>query len=182
MKLFRMDTDNGNYQVEWEEQTLLLKAFRPIFKRDRSAGKKKAKKELAFVYFYCDVQSDYQIHPDDETRANAIIADLELGKDWKIDKVVQAAIDFYNSMSESLTSRMLKDNIYVAEKLSTRLKEKVNDDNLELDDMHKLLNSIKMMPAVIKSIQDAEKAVLKEIKENSDRLGTKEKALFEDGI
>jgi len=182
MKLFRLNNKDGNYHVEWEEQTLLLKAFRPLYKRDRSTGKVKANKELSFVYFFCDIQSDYNIFPDDEERAKAIAKDLELGDNWKIDDKVQDAIDFYNSMSTSVTAKMLKDNIYVADKLSRRFKDMIDSEDLEIDDMKKILDSIKAMPSVIKSLQEAEKAVLKEIEKANDRLGVKEKALFEDGI
>lgn len=177
MKLFQLDE---SYNVIFEPQVALLKPFAAIIKRDRTKNKTMASKELAFVYFYCDIKSDYMIHTDEAIREMAIKGDLLLKKTWKIDKVMTEAIDFYNSTSVSITSTILKDSTYVASKLSAKMKEAVDDDDLDIADIDKLLNGIKKMPEVIKSLQAAEQAVLKEIQEQNGRLGSKEKALFED--
>jgi len=179
MKLFELDK---SYNVVWEPQALLLKPFAAIFNRDKSESKTRANKELAFVYFYCDIKSDYAIHEDLETRKKAICADLLLGDKWKIDKVMQTAIDYYENMSVSITSSILKDSTYVAKKLSSKMKVAVDDDDLDVGEISKLIDGIKKMPDVIKALQSAEQAVLKEIKESQGKLGSKQKALFEDGI
>ena len=179
MKLFNLDK---SYNVVYEPQALLLKQFAAIIKRDRSTSKGKANKELAFIYFYCDIKSDYMIHVDLDVREQSIKADLVLDKKWKIDKVMQTAIDFYNNQSVSITAQMLKDSTYIASTLSTKMKAKVDDEELTLKEMEQLLSSIDKIPKVIDSLQKAEQAVLKEVQEGAGRLGMKEKALFEDGI
>lgn len=182
MKLFQLDEADDKYAVIWEPQTLMLQPFAKIFKRDRSKSKDKANKELAFVYFYCDIKSDYNIHVDLEIRMKSIKADLGLDKAWKIDKIMEEAIGFYESMSTSITANILRDGMYIANKLSGKMKEKVDDDDIDIQDIKNLLDSINKIPGVIKSLQDAEKAVLKEIQENQGKLGSKEKALFEDNL
>lgn len=179
MKLFSLDK---SYNVVWEPQTLLIKPFNAIFKRDKSVGKTKANKELAFVYFYCDIKSDYNIHVDLEIKESAIKADLLLSKTWKKDKVILEAIEYYKNMSKSITANILEDSTYIARKLSSKMKEAVNTEDLDIIDIGKLLDGIKKMPDVIKSLQDAEKAVLKEIEEGQGKLGSKQKAMFEDGL
>jgi len=62
------------------------------------------------------------------------------------------------------------------------MREAVDEEDLDIGDMDKLLNGIKKMPDVISSLQKAEQAVLKEIQEEQGRLGSKEKAIFEDGF
>lgn len=179
MRLFELDK---SYNVVWEPQVALLKPFADIIKRDKTKDKTRASKELAFVYFYCDIKSDYNIHEDLDIKAKAIKGDLVLSKLWKIDKVMQAAIDYYENMSVSITSSILKDSTYVAKKLSSKMKEAVDEEGLDIADISKLLDGIRKMPDVIKALQEAERAVLKEIKEDQGRLGSKEKALFEDGL
>ncbi len=179
MKLFQLDE---SYNVIFEPQVALLKPFAAIIKRDRTKTKTQASKELAFVYFYCDIKSDYMIHTDPKIREQSIKADLIIKDSWKIDKVMEAAIEYYDSMSQSVTSTILKDSTYVAAKLSSKMREAVDDEDLDIADMDKLLNGIKKLPDVISSLQKAEQAVLKEIQEEQGRLGSKEKALFEDGF
>lgn len=180
MKLFELERDT--YSVVYEPQTLTLKVFADIFKRDKSKGKTKAVSELSFVYFYCDIKSDYMIHIDPEVRMNAIKADLVLGKSWKIDKVMQAAIDYYKSMSTSITAEILDDSRFTAKTLSNKMKEAVQGDELTIDEMSKLMANITKIPVVVKALQAAEQAVLKEIEESKGSIGNKEKAIFEDGL
>lgn len=177
MKLFQLDE---NYSVLFEPQAALLKPFAAIIKRDRSPNKTMASKELAFVFFYCDIKSDYMIHADPKIREMSIKADLLMKDSWQIDKVMQEAIEFYESHSVSITSTILKDSTYVASKLSAKMKEAVDAPDLDIGEIDKLLNGIRKMPEVIKALQAAEQAVLKEIQEQYGKLGSKEKALFED--
>ena len=180
MRLFTLDAE---YNIVWEPQTILLEPFNKIFKRDKNKDKIKASKELAFVWFFVDIKSDYQIHTDETVRTDAIVSDLKLPKGWKIDPIIQDAIDFYTKMSTSVTSQILKDSMYVATKLSTKMVEAVDEeDTLDVGEITSLLEGVKKMPEVIKALQQAEKAVLKEIKETQDQTGSKEHALFENGL
>ena len=180
MKLFELDRES--YAVVYEPQTLTIKAFADIFKRDRSKGKTKAVRELSFVYFYCDIKSDYMIHIDPKVRLKAIKADLLLGDTWKIDKVMEAAIEFYESMSTSITAEILADSRFTAKTLSNKMKEAVQEEDLTIDEMSKLMANITKIPVVVKALQAAEQAVLKEIEEAKGSIGSKEKAIFEDGL
>ena len=180
MKLFELERDT--YSVVYEPQTLTLKPFADIFKRDRSKNKTKAVRELSFVYFYCDIKSDYMIHIDLDVRRDAIKADLVLDKNWKIDKVIATAIEFYDSMSTSITAEILADSRYTAKTLSNKMKEAVQGDDLSIDDMSKLMGNITKIPTIVKALQTAEQAVLKEIEEAKGSIGSKEKAIFEDGL
>lgn len=179
MRLFTLDKD---YNVLWEPQVALLAPFAKILARDKTKDKTKANKELAFVYFYIDIKSDYNIHSNLKEKTDAIKGDLKLAKTWKVDKVMQDAIEYYAEMSSSITANMLRRSRYIADKLSEKMREAVDDDDLSIDEMGKLLASINKMPDVIDSLQRSEKAVLKEIEEQQDKLGTKQKALFEDGL
>jgi len=177
MKLFMLDKE---YKVLWEPQAALLAPFAKILKRDKSKDKTKANKELAFVYFFCDIKSDYMFHTDTTDRTKAIKADLTMPNTWKVDKVVQDAIDFYKKMSRSVTANILEHSTYVANKVASRLKEAVDEKDLDIAELDKLLGGIKKIPEVIRALKAAEREVLKEIEEAQDSPRSKEKALFED--
>lgn len=177
MKLFNLDK---SYNVVIEPETALLLPFKTLIARDKSKDKIQAKNELAFIYFYCDVRSDYSSFTDLEERFKAIKLDIMLPEKWVIDDKVSAAIDFYNTRSKTITKKILEDSIYVADKVSTKLKESVDED-LDLADLDKVLNGLRKIPEVIKAIAIAEKAVIREIEEAKGNIGAKEKALFEDG-
>lgn len=180
MKLFTLEQDS--YTVVFEPQTVLLQPFAALIQRDKSKGKNQAKKEIAFVWFYIDIASDYAIHGDLDVRKEAIKRDLKLKSSWEPDKLVEEAVEYYKEMSSSLTASILRRSRFTADKLSEKLEDAVKDEGLTISEMKQILESINRMPDVIKSLQAAEKAVLKEIEEANDRLGTREKAEFEDGI
>lgn len=179
MRLFTLDE---SYSVVIEPQTVLLQPFAALIKRDKSKTKVTAKRELAFVWFYADIKSDYAEYSDLDDRRKAIVQDLGLKSTWEIDDEVQAAIEYYEEMSTSLSSNILRRSRFTADKLSEKLETAVKEDDLSISDMDRILASINRMPETIKSLQAAEKAVLKEIQEAQDRLGSREKAAFEDGL
>lgn len=176
MKIFSLDKD---YEIVWEPQVLLLEPFSKLFKRDKSENKTKANKEMAFVYFFCDIRSDYAIYIDPEEKTKVLKKELKFSSNWKPDKVLNEAIEFYRKRSKSTISKILEDSTYVANKVSEKLREAVDED-LEIGDLDKVLNGLNKIPNVIKAIKIAEKEVLKEIEEAQDNIGAKNKALFED--
>jgi hypothetical protein len=93
---------------------------------------------------------------------------------------MKTAVDFYKRMSRSVTANILEHSTYVANKVALKLKEAVDQEDLDVADLDKLLGGIKKIPEVIRALKAAEKEVLKEIEEAQDSLGSKEKALFED--
>lgn len=176
MKLFSLDS---KYNVIIEPQALLLGPFAALVKRDKTKLKTRATRELAFIYFFCDIRSDYAIHTDEAKKTKLIQAEVKLPENWKIDKLMEEAIDFYKKRSLSITARILKDSMYVANKVSEKMKVAV-DSELDVADLDKVLGGLKKIPDVIKSLKTAEREVLKEIEEAQDSIGSKEKALFED--
>ena len=68
MKLFKYE----GYKITIDPEAMLLKPFKKIWNRDKTASKDKAMMELGFIYFFCDIRSDYQYIVDLEERKNAI--------------------------------------------------------------------------------------------------------------
>ncbi len=166
-----------------EPEALLLKPFKQIYQRDRSQNKNKALMELGFIYFFCDPRSDYQYITDEEDRLEEIKTGEGLPTDWEPDKAVYEAMTFYNSFKP--TSALLLDDTRVAiDKLRTLLRtidlEEKDDKGKPIYTLNTITATIKQVPSLIKDLNEAEKAINKEIFENNKVRGAQEKSIYED--
>lgn len=181
MKLFKYE----GYKVVISEEALSLKVFKQIWNRDRSVNKDKAITELSYVYFMIDPRSDYQYLVDEDERSKAIIEGEGLPSNWKPDKLVLEAMQFY-SRFKPIAALLLEDTRAVIDNIRKTLRNYSFDD---LDDKDKV-NAIKSVtatiatiPKLIKDLDEAEKAVKADMQTTSGKVrGQKEKSLLEDGI
>ena len=137
MKLFKYE----GYRITVEPEAMLLKPFKKIWDRDKTASKDKAMMELGFIYFFCDIRSDYQYIIDPEERKNAIKLGEGMLDTWEPDRVINDAIEFYNSFKTS-SSLLLEDTRAAVDKLRKLLRKM---DLTEVDNKGKpiyTLNSI----------------------------------------
>ena len=182
MKLFKYE----GYKVVISEEAFALKVFRQIWNRDRSVNKDKATMELGYVYFIADPRSDYQYIIDEEERSKAIKEGEGLPKDWKPDKLVKEAIDFYRSIKPT-SALLLEDTRVAIDKVRQFLKDvdltAVDDKGKPMYAINSITSTIKMIPQLIKDLNDAEKAIKLDMQNASGKVrGQKEKSLLEDGI
>jgi len=182
MKLFKYE----GYKVVISEEAFGLKVFRQIWNRDRSVHKDKAIMELSYIYFMEDPRSDYQYIIDKEERSKAIIEGEGLSDKWKPDKVVIEAIEFYSSF-KSTSALLLEDTRIAINKVRQFLKtvdlKAVDDKGKPIYTINSITSTIKMIPQLIKDLDDAEKAIKADMQNNLGKVrGQKEKSLLEDGI
>lgn len=181
MKLFKFEA----YKVIISEEALSLKPFKVIWDRDKTKTKMRAINELSYVYFMEDPRSDYQYLVDRDERSNAIIEGEGL-KDWKPDKLVEDAMVFYSTF-KTTSALLLEDTRIAIDKVRSFLR---NIDLTEEDDKGKpkytintVTSTIKMIPQLIKDLDEAEKAISSEMQEQNGKVrGQKTKALFEDSL
>ena len=164
----------------------MLQPFKKIWNRDRSKSKERALNELAFVYFMCDPRSDYQYIVDKDDRFKAIVESEGLPEDWKPDKLVEEGMEFYESF-KSTSALLLEDTRVAIDKVRKFLKEvdlsAVDDKGKPLYTINSITSTIKMIPTLIKDLNDAEKAINSEMLEASGKVrGQKAKSLFEDSL
>lgn len=181
LKLFKYE----NYKVTISEEALLLKPFKVIWDRDKSKSKDKALNELGFIYFFCDPRSDYQYLTDEDQRKEAIKEGEGLPMKWQPDKLVNAAIDFYNTF-KPIASLLLEDTNYAVNKLRQQLR-KINYD--ERDDKGKLVYNLSVVTSTIKQVlplakelDEAQRLLNSEMSQNSKMRGQGEKTIFEDDL
>lgn len=179
MKLFKLD----GYNLTISEEAFMLKPFKDIWKRDKTKGKEQALQELGYIYFMEDSRSDYQVYVDKEERAKQIKLGEGLPENWKPDKLVLAGQEFYAGFKSE--AALLLEDIRVA---ITKLREFIKTIDLSaVDDKGKPIytlntytSTIKQIPELITSLDEAEKTIAKDLAHSDKVRGSAEKSMFED--
>lgn len=181
MKLFKYE----GYKVVISEEAFALKVFRQIWNRDRSINKDKAIMELGYIYFMVDPRSDYQYLVDEEERSKAIIEGEGLPSNWKPDKVVTEAMQFYSRFKPT-AALLLEDTRVAVEKLRKLLRdinlEDTDDKGRPLYTLNTITATIKQVPGLAKDLDEAEKALASEMRSEGKMRGQGEKTIFEDNL
>lgn len=172
-----------NYKVTIAPEALILKPFRVIWNRDKNPNKSKALQELSIVYFMVDPRSDYQFILDTEARLKEILIGLGIEHKWKMDRQVKEAMEFYESF-KPISAGLLEDTRFAIDKLRAQLRSinlnERDDKNKPIWTLSTITQTIKQIPALIKELDEAEKALSKDIAQEEKARGSQEKAIFED--
>lgn len=144
---------------------------------------------MLFIYYYVDIRSDYMYIVNDKTRCNEIKKDIKLPEDWKIDLVIQTAIDFYVKMSITPTAKLYKSALKAADDIAnylemtdTLLKERTDKGSV-VTPLSTVTASLKAVPIIMKDLKSAYKELIAEQKELEGRTkGSKTLGIFEDGL
>lgn len=175
-----------DYKLTYAPQTLALKPFAALWKRDRNRNKHVAISELSFIYFYADPKSDFADIIDDEERRLEIVRNLDLPEGWVPDAKVKEAIAFYEERSQSVASKLLKNIIIGVNNIGETFKSidvnAVDERGKPVYNLAQLVTAAKSIPDLVASLRKAEEEVAKEINKDKRAKGTVEKAVFEDGI
>lgn len=176
MKLFKYE----GYNLTISEEALALKPFKKIWDRDKTNTKEKAIVELAYCYFMEDPRSDYQYIIDRDDRSDAIKEGEGLKKDWKPDKDIIAAMELYASF-KSTAALLLDDIRTLVDGYRSKLKDMTSDmSTLTVKEVKDIGAIIKQIPSIVKDLDEAEKALAKEIAQNDKVRGAQEKSIYED--
>jgi hypothetical protein len=179
MKLFKYE----GYNITISEEALLLTPFKKIWDRDTSEDKSMATMELGFIYFFCDPRSDYQYLTDEDERIKAIKEGEGFNKKWKPDKLIKEGIEFYNKFKPT-SSLLLEDTRVAVDKLRKMLRDidyaDVDDKGKPIYTLNTITATIKQIPGLIKDLNEAEKAIAKEIAQSDKVRGAVEKSMYED--
>ena len=181
MKLFKYE----GYNLTISEEAFMLKPFKNLWKRDKSKNKEKALQELAYIYFMEDTRSDYQVYIDKEERSKQIKLGEGLKDDWEPDKAVLEAQAFYAGFKSE--GALLLEDIRVA---ITKLREFIKTIDLSATDdkgkpiytLNTYTATIKQIPELITSLDEAERTISKENISNDKVRGSIEKAMLEDDL
>lgn len=179
MKLLKYE----GYNLTISEEALTLKPFKDLWKRDKSKNKERAIQELGYIYFMEDSRSDYQVYIDKEERAEQIKLGEGMPTDWKPDKVVLDAQEFYAGFKSE--AALLLEDIRVA---ITKLREYIKTIDLNATDdkgkpiytLNTYTATIKQIPELITSLDEAERTIAKDLAHSDKVRGSAEKSMYED--
>jgi len=171
-----------------EDQIWGLEPFKKILKRDKSRNKDLALKEMLFIYYYTDIKSDYLII-DIKFRTKEIINDLQLPDNWKIDSIMQDAINFYEERSLTVIGKLYKNALLAANDVSEyltktkQLLEERDDRNKPVTTLTTIVGGISKIKVVMQDLKAAEKELIKEKIETEGRMkGQQQMGMFESGL
>lgn len=179
IKLFRYE----GFKVTVEPEAIMLLPFKALWDRDTTRDKRKAMQELAFIYFMCDPRSDYQYLIDEESRMNEVKKGEGLPEDWKPDAAVERAMAFYKSFVPA-SAGLLEDTRNAVEKLRKLLRDinldERDEKNKPIYTLSSITQTIKQIPSLAKDLDAAERALSKDIINDSKARGSQVKSLYED--
>lgn len=181
MRLVRIN----NYKLEVEDEILLLKPFKEVYKADKTKDKSKFIDFLTIVYFTYDPRSDYSYLVNENDRLKEVCESNGFDVPKFTSKELEC-IELYKKLTTTISVELLKSTKLAISKVQQYLE---NLDMYATDDKGKLINSIstvtsaiKQIPALVKEVTEAEKTVTKEIAEAGRARGGNSKKLFEDGL
>jgi hypothetical protein len=126
---------------------------------------------------------------NDADRATEIITDLGLPKTWKIDTVMQEAIDLYKQRSITINSSLYSSACTAAFEISEYLKEtrslleERTDKGAAVTNINTITGALSKVPAIMRDLNAAHTELIKEQKITEGRTkGSKELNIFEDGF
>ena len=176
MRLFKYE----GYNLSISEEALALKPFRQIWNRDRSKSKERAIQELGVCYFMEDPRSDYQYIIDRDDRLESIKEGEGLDKSWKPDSLVQEAMKLYASF-KTTSALLLEDTRTMVDNYREKLKS-IDFESLEIKEVKDLGAIIKLIPSMVKDLDEAERALAKEMSQSDKVRGSLEKSMYEDSF
>lgn len=187
MRLFREES----FKVVVDTELKLIPEFKALLTRDRTKDKKEALKEFSYIYFIHDHKSPYYIYPEDERRLR-VSTDTGLGRDYKPDDKVQAAVAKYLELSKTPTLKSLtsiREGLLTSSRLIDSLRERIDAAlaDPDLEDIDPVVRSVTRMleiseklPKAIENITTLEEKVRKEESNDTRIKGGGKKGLFED--
>lgn len=171
-----------------EDQLWALLPFKAILKRDKSRTKEQAFKEMLFIYYYSDIKSDYLIMEDKE-RVREIKRDIGLDDSWKIDSIIQEAIEFYEKRSLTVIGKLYKNALIAANDVSDyllqtkALLEERDKNDKPIYTLPVVLGGLSKIKTTMQDLKAAEKELIKEKVETEGRMkGARTMGFFEEGL
>lgn len=168
------------YNLTIDPMLLTLKPFKAIWVRDKTEKKERAISEIAYIYFMEDPRSDYQYIIDRDERSKAIKEGEGLKSTWQPDGTVKEAMKLYASF-KTTSALLLEDTRALVDGYRNKLRVLTSDmSELDVKDVKELGAIIKQVPSMVKDLDEAERALAKEIAQSDKVRGAQEKSIYED--
>ena len=181
MKLVRII----NYKLEIEDELLLLKPFKELYKADKTKDKTKFFDFLTIVYYTYDPRSDYNYITNEHERLKEVCESNGLEVPSYTVKELEC-IELYKQLTTTISSSLLKSTRIAIGKVQEFLENldmyATDNNGKPIYSINTVTSAVKQIPALVKEVVEAEKMVTKEIEEAGRARGGNTKKLMEDGI
>lgn len=168
------------YNLTIDPMLLTLRPFKAIWVRDKTEKKERAISEIAYIYFMEDPRSDYQYIIDRDERSKAIKEGEGLKSTWQPDGTVKEAMKLYASF-KTTSALLLEDTRALVDGYRNKLRDLTSDmSELDVKDVKELGAIIKQVPSMVKDLDEAERALAKEIAQSDKVRGAQGKSIYED--
>lgn len=182
MNLVRLD----NYKLEIEDELLLLRPFKDLYKADKTKDKSKFYDFLTILYYTYDPRSDYNYIANEEDRIKEVCESNGLPP-FKPSEKEKQCIELYSKMCQTSSSLLLRDTKIAVDKLRKFLLEVdlslLDDKGKPVYTINSITSTIKQIPQLAKDLMEAERLVTKELEEQGKvRGGNDRNSLYEEGV
>lgn len=171
--------DIEDFQLKVASEALLVKPIRRLWNMDRSQGKEQFYKQMSVLYFTYSPASNYSYIIDEKDRMKEVLAQEGI-EDFKNSAEFKAAVEVYKKLVKTTSSELLADVRITIDKVRQVLKS-IDFNTLEEKDKVTALNTVttivSKIPKLVKDLSEAEKAVNKELEEQSRARGSQELAV-----
>lgn len=172
MKLIKVE----NYELKVADEALLVKPIRRLWNMDRSAGKEQFYKQMSLLFYVYSPSSNYAYIVDEKERMKEVMAQEGISE-IKNSAEFKAAVEAYKELVKTTSSELLSDVRLTIEKVRQALNS-VDFDALDEKDKVNALKTVtsvvSMIPKLVKDLTEAEKAVAKEMEEQTNARGSQE--------
>lgn len=175
-----------NYEIKISPEALLIKPIREIWQADKTPSKEQFLQQMSFMFFMIDPRSTYSYITDLKERADEIIQQEGLPKDFVPSKKLQEAMNVYEKHTITSSYALLEAAKIAVDKVGKFLKDvdlnTLDDKGKPVYTINSITSAIKQIPQLAKDLVEAEKVVAKEIEEKGRARGGNNKTIFDDGF
>lgn len=163
-----------------------MKPIREIWESDKSPNKESFLSQMSFMFFMIDPRSTYSYITDLSERAEEIIAQEGLPKDFNPSERLKKAMEVYEKHTITSSYALLEAAKIAVDKVGKFLKDvdlnTLDDKGKPVYTINSITSAIKQIPQLAKDLVEAEKVVAKEIEEKGRARGGNNKTIFDDGF
>lgn len=183
MRLIEFD----GLEFKLADEALLVTPIRHLFEKDKSKNKDYFWQQMSYLWFMYDPRSSYQYIIDETKRAEEVIAQEGLGKDWKPSDMLNDVIEIYKRQNTTTASLLLDDMRTGIEALRDMLRS-FHGVKIDVKQEPRLASQVadtiadltKKIPDLAKSLIEAEKALARDFDTEDMTRGNAQKSAFED--
>ena len=176
-----------DYQVKVSPEALLVRPIRKLYNADRTTHKEKFLQQMSYLFFMVDPRSTYAYIVDTAAREEEIIKQEGLPKDFTPSKDLLEAMEIYGKHTITSSTKLLQATRVAVDALSEELKQTQSilsertDKGARVTKQNEVMGTLEKVLAFIPKLQDLERKVDSEIRENARARGT-QNSMFEDGV